>query len=106
MKVEGGKESASSALEKQQQKAERLRKQLEKVESSIKRKREQQDEGDEMRGVGASTSVSSDSQSDDEAPESLPSRPEPVSSAPPPPPQKKADPSKHCKYFSTGGTWR
>ncbi len=103
MKLEDAKESATTALEKQQQKAEKLRKQLEKVESSIKRKREQQDEGDEMRDVGASTSVSSDSQSEDEGPEALPSRPEPASSSLPPPP-KKADPSKHCKYYSTGGT--
>ena len=104
-KPEGVKDSASLAIEKQQQKAEKLRKQLEKVESSIKRKREQQDEGDDMRDVGASPSVSSDSKSDDEGPEALPSRPEITSSTSLlPPPPKKADPSKHCKYFSTGGT--
>lgn len=98
VKNDGGKQGALTALEKQQQK---LRKQLEKVESSIKRKREQQDEGDEMRDVDASTTISSASKSDDEAPESLPTKPESVAIPPPP---KKADPSRHCKYYSTGGT--
>ncbi|KAK0730716.1 hypothetical protein B0H67DRAFT_548614 [Lasiosphaeris hirsuta] len=84
-----------------EQKAEKLRKQLEKVESSIKRKREQQDEGDDMRDINLTSSPSVDSKSDDEKPEVMSTRPEP-SNLPPPP--KKADPSKHCKYFSTGGT--
>lgn len=83
-----------------EQKAEKLRKQLEKVESSIKRKREQQDEGDDMRDINLSSSPSSVSKSDDEKPEVMTTRPEP-SSLPPPP--KKADPRKQCKYFSTGG---
>jgi hypothetical protein len=91
-----GSQSKSSALE---QRAEKLRKELEKVESSIKRKREQQDEGDEMRDVDLSPS--SDVQSDDEKPEVMSTRQEP-SNVPPPP--RKADPTKHCKYFSTGGT--
>jgi len=105
IKPEGVKDSTSLAIEKQQQKAEKLRKQLEKVESSIKRKREQQDEGDDMRDVGASPSVSSESKSDDEGPEALPSRPEATASnSLLPPPPRKADPSKHCKYYSTGGT--
>jgi len=98
-KSDGGKESAVSALDKR---AEKLRKELEKVESSIKRKREQQDEGDEMRDIDASSSVSSDAKSEDEAPESLPTRPNPNANLPPPP--KKADQTKHCKYYSTGGT--
>lgn len=88
----------SSSLE---QKAEKLRKQLEKVESSIKRKREQQDEGDDMRDLDLSSSPSSDSKSDDEKPEVMSTRQE--SNFIPPPP-KKADPTKHCKYYSTGGT--
>ncbi|EFW99405.1 zinc finger transcription factor [Grosmannia clavigera kw1407] len=89
-----------TALERQQQKAEKLRKQLEKVESSIKRKREQQDEGDDMRGVdGESSDASSDSKSDDEAPEAMPIRSEAM-----PPAPRRADHSKHCKYYSTGGT--
>lgn len=98
----GGKNGAPSltALERQQQKAEKLRRQLEKVESSIKRKREQQDEGDEMRGVdGESSDASSDSKSDDEAPEAMPIRSEAM-----PPAPRRADHSKHCKYYSTGGT--
>lgn len=90
----------NAQLQKQQQKAEKLRKQLEKVESSIKRKREQQDEGDEMRDVDMSSPSSDDSKSDDDKPETMSSRPE--SHLPPPP--KKADPTKHCKYYSTGGT--
>ncbi|EON97787.1 putative nuclear fragile x mental retardation-interacting protein 1 protein [Phaeoacremonium minimum UCRPA7] len=91
-----------SAYEKQQQKADKLRKQLEKVESSLKRKREQQDAGDEMRDVTISSSVSSSSKSDDEKPEALSTKQEQPAYLPPPP--KKADPTKHCKYYSTGGT--
>jgi hypothetical protein len=90
-----GPDKFASALERKQQMAEKLRKQLEKVESSIKRKREQQDEGDEMRG-----SVSSLDDEDDK-PEELHARPQLPAI---PPPAKKADVSKHCKYFSTGGT--
>ncbi|SPQ19378.1 384c3bb0-2d34-4e17-ab1e-886703354bf3 [Thermothielavioides terrestris] len=82
-------------------KAEKLRKQLEKVESSIKRKREQQDEGDEMRDLDLGSPSSSNAGSDDEKPESMSSRPQPSNV---PPPLKKADPTKHCKYYSTGGT--
>lgn len=95
-------EDRNSQLEKQQQKAEKLRKQLEKVESSIKRKREQQDEGDDMRDIEMSSSSSSDdSDSDDDKPETMSTRQEPNHL---PPPAKKADPTKHCKYYSTGGT--
>lgn len=127
----GGAKSTTglTALERQQQKAEKLRKQLEKVESSIKRKREQQDEGDEMRDVegggeganaekdGNDSDASSDSKngSDDEAPEAVPIRTETAASVAAaaaaaaakgviPPAAKKADPTKHCKYYSTGGT--
>ncbi|KAJ4295667.1 hypothetical protein N0V88_004369 [Collariella sp. IMI 366227] len=42
-----------------EQKAERLRKQLQMVESSIKRKREQQDEGDDMRDLDLSSASDS-----------------------------------------------
>lgn len=85
------KDQAKTAeLEKQ---ADKLRKQLRKVESSIKRKREQGDEGDEMRDPS--------DDSDDEKPEVMSSR---SKAAPPPPPGKKADVSRHCKYYSTGGT--
>ncbi|CAM1503034.1 Fc.00g078100.m01.CDS01 [Cosmosporella sp. VM-42] len=78
-----------------QRKADKLRRQLEKVESSIKRKRDQGDEGDEMRDT-------SEELSDDEKPEVMSTRSHVA--LPPPPPAKKADVSKHCKYYSTGGT--
>ncbi|KAK2592224.1 hypothetical protein QQS21_010076 [Conoideocrella luteorostrata] len=81
----------TAELEKQ---ADKLRKQLAKVESSIKRKREQGDEGDEMRGPAENSSG-------DEKPEVMSSR---SKAAPPPPSAKKADVSRHCKYYSTGGT--
>jgi hypothetical protein len=85
-------EDKAASLEKE---ADRLRKQLRRVEFSIKRKREQGDEGDEMRDP-------SDDSSDDE-PEVMSSRtqaaPPPLSSS-----AKKADITRHCKYFSTGGT--
>ncbi|TDZ21960.1 hypothetical protein Cob_v005025 [Colletotrichum orbiculare MAFF 240422] len=92
----GGSHKFAAALEKEENLASKLRRQLEKVESSIKRKREQQDEGDEMRDsppIGV--------KSDNDEPEVASSR---VQQAPPPPPAKKADITKHCKYFSTGGT--
>ncbi|KAJ3482773.1 hypothetical protein NLG97_g7478 [Lecanicillium saksenae] len=90
-------EDKAASLEKE---ADKLRRQLRKVESSIKRKREQGDEGDEMRDA-------SDDSSDDEPPEALstkassktiPSRPLPTAAG------KKADVTRHCKYYSTGGT--
>lgn len=91
------------ALEKEQERADKLRRELEKVESSLKRKREQQDAGDEMREVGATSSMSSPSvKSEDEKPETMSTKPDPNANLPPPP--KKADPTKHCKYYSTGGT--
>lgn len=85
-------EDKASSLEKQ---ADKLRRQLRKVESSIKRKREQGDEGDEMRDP-------SEASSDDEKPEVMSTR----SHVAPPAPNsaKKADVSRHCKYYSTGGT--
>ncbi|PNY29202.1 Uncharacterized protein TCAP_00881 [Tolypocladium capitatum] len=86
-------EDKAASLEKQ---ADKLRKQLRKVESSIKRKREQGDEGDEMRDP-------SEASSDDEKPEVMSSRTE-TTAPPPPPPAKKADVSRHCKYYATGGT--
>lgn len=75
-------------MEKQ---ADKLRRQLRKVESSIKRKREQGDEGDELR-------ESSDEVSDDDEPEVQSSK---AASAPA---AKPTDARKHCKYYSTGGT--
>ncbi|KAM3449704.1 hypothetical protein MY3296_006681 [Beauveria thailandica] len=90
-------EDKTASLERE---ADKLRKQLRKVESSIKRKREQGDEGDEMRGA-------SDNSSDDGPPETLstkassttiPSRPLLAATG------KRADVTRHCKYYSTGGT--
>ncbi|KAF9876482.1 hypothetical protein CkaCkLH20_05890 [Colletotrichum karsti] len=93
----GGGDKFAAALEKEENLASKLRKQLEKVESSIKRKREQQDEGDEMRD---SSPVAL--KSDDDEPEVVSSRAQ--QAPPPPPPARKADVTKHCKYYSTGGT--
>lgn len=88
-----------AALKKQ---AEKLRRQLEKVEATMKRKREAQDEGDEMRDIDVS---SVEIKSDDDAPEVQSSRPtQSQGQGQLPPPPKKADPTKHCKYYSTGGT--
>ncbi|KAK7744864.1 hypothetical protein SLS53_003097 [Cytospora paraplurivora] len=96
------KDERTLALEKEQAKADKLRRELEKVESSLKRKREQQDAGDEMRDIVASSTVSPSAKSGDEKPEAMSSKPDPNANLPPPP--KKADPTKHCKYYSTGGT--
>ncbi|KAL0936468.1 nuclear fragile x mental retardation-interacting protein 1 [Colletotrichum truncatum] len=93
----GSSDKFAAALEKEENLASKLRKQLEKVESSIKRKREQQDEGDEMRD-----SSPIDLKSEDDEPEVVSSRVQ--QAPPPPPPAKKADVTKHCKYYSTGGT--
>jgi hypothetical protein len=86
-------EDKAAVLERQ---ADKLRKQLRKVESSIKRKREQGDEGDDMRDSSPEES------SDDEKPEVMSSK-SPKQAALPPP-AKKADITKHCKYYSTGGS--
>ncbi|KAK0751606.1 hypothetical protein B0T18DRAFT_72300 [Schizothecium vesticola] len=83
-----------------EQKAENLRRELEKVESNIKRKREQQDEGDDMRNMDLGSPPSLDSKSDDEKPEVMSTRQQDSNV---PPPTRKADPKKHCKYYSTGG---
>lgn len=97
-----GKDERALALEREQQRADKLRRELEKVESSLKRKREQQDAGDEMRDVAASSTMSPSVRSEDEKPEVLSTKSDPNANLPPPP--KKADPTKHCKYYSTGGT--
>ncbi|KAB5580907.1 hypothetical protein GE09DRAFT_456007 [Coniochaeta sp. 2T2.1] len=86
----------AAQLEKEQKKAEKLREKLEKVESRIKRKREQQDEGDDVRDASSDSSTSDDS--DDDKPEAQSTKQEL------PPPPKRADPTKQCKYYSTGGT--
>jgi len=86
------KEEQAKELEKQ---ASLLRKQLRKVESSIKRKREQHDEGDELRD-----DTGGESESDDQ-PEAMSSNaPEDGAGANAP----KADVNQPCKYFATGAT--
>lgn len=96
--VESQKRSTtqSSKLAQKELEAAKLRKRLEKLDSQIKRKREQHDEGDDMRDVDESSSSSSE----DEKPE-ISSATKPASLPPAP---SKADPTKHCKYYSTGGT--
>lgn len=100
-KHEDAKDERALALAKEQQRADKLRRELEKVESSLKRKREQQDAGDEMRDTAASLSLSPSAKSGDEQPETMSTK-DPNANLPPPP--KKADPTRHCKYYSTGGT--
>lgn len=86
----------TSRLERE---ANKLRRQLKKVESSIKRKREQQDEGDEMRESSPEADSDADmpevqsSRAPDQAPETATSQA-----------AKKADITRHCKYYSTGGS--
>ena len=90
-----GEKKPADALEKQ---AEKLRKQLKRVESTIKRKREQQDEGDEMRDSGSDD----DDKSEESAPEEASNRAAALAAVAAA--EKKADVSRHCKYYSTGGT--
>ncbi|KAI0136373.1 hypothetical protein BJ170DRAFT_8489 [Xylariales sp. AK1849] len=86
-------------LTKDEEKAEKLRRELAKVERKLeKRKRETIDEGDEMRIDGAK---SESSESEDDKPEVQSIRK--PSSFLPPPPITRADPTNHCKYYSTGG---
>ncbi|OTB06552.1 hypothetical protein M426DRAFT_318949 [Hypoxylon sp. CI-4A] len=77
--------------------ADRLRKRLAKLDRKIeKRKRAPNDEGDDMR------SESESEESDDEKPESMPTD-KSATGFLPPPPITRADPTNHCKYYSTGG---
>ena len=86
----------TSRLERE---ANKLRRQLKRVESSIKRKREQQDEGDEMR------ESSPEADSDADMPEVQSSRaPDEATDTPASQAAKKADITRHCKYYSTGGS--
>jgi hypothetical protein len=81
-----------------------LRRQLAKVERKLeKRKREANDEGDEMR-IDEDEDDSSTSSSEDEKPETQSSR-KSAAQLPntPAPPIARADPTAHCKYYSTGG---
>lgn len=80
--------------------ADKLRRQLKKVESSIKRKREQQDEGDEMR----ESSPVADSDTDMPEVQSSRAAPDEAAATLSSEAAKKADISRHCKYYSTGGS--
>jgi hypothetical protein len=92
---------ATAKLNKDQAKIDRLEKKLSKLKGSIeKRKRAANDEGDEMR---ADESPSLSDSSDDEQPE-VQSSSKPATAFLPPPPITRADPTNHCKYYSTGGT--
>ncbi|KAI8945659.1 hypothetical protein F4801DRAFT_114674 [Xylaria longipes] len=92
---------AASKIDKDQAKIDRLEKKLSKLKGSIeKRKRAANDEGDEMR---ADESPDLSNSSDDEEPE-VQSSAKPATTFLPPPPITRADPSNHCKYYSTGGT--
>lgn len=89
------KTEETSRLERE---ADELRRQLKKVESSIKRKREQQDEGDEMR------EASPEADSDADMPEVQSSRAPDDAASLSAQAAKKADITRHCKYYSTGGS--
>ncbi|KAI0547672.1 hypothetical protein F4679DRAFT_359327 [Xylaria curta] len=92
---------AASKIDKDQAKIDRLEKKLSKLKGSMeKRKRAANDEGDEMR---ADESPELSNSSDDEEPE-VQSSAKPATTFLPPPPITRADPSNHCKYYSTGGT--
>ncbi|KAJ2982324.1 hypothetical protein NUW58_g6465 [Xylaria curta] len=92
---------AATKIDKDQAKIDRLEKKLSKLKGSIeKRKRAANDEGDEMR---ADESPGLSDSSDDEEPE-VQSSSKPGTTFLPPPPITRADPSNHCKYYSTGGT--
>ncbi|KAI8633468.1 hypothetical protein F5Y19DRAFT_302127 [Xylariaceae sp. FL1651] len=99
--VDHSSKASSTKMDKDQAKIDRLEKKLSKLKGSIeKRKRAANDEGDEMR---ADESSSSSDESDDEKPE-VQSSSKPATTFLPPPPITRADPSNHCKYYSTGGT--
>jgi hypothetical protein len=100
-KVDNSSKAATTKMDKEQAEIDKLEKKLSKLKGSIeKRKRAANDEGDEMRADEPS-SVSDDS--DDEKPEVQTSS-KPATTFLPPPPITRADPSNHCKYYSTGGT--
>ncbi|KAI1776730.1 hypothetical protein F4818DRAFT_358576 [Hypoxylon cercidicola] len=90
------KEPPPPQVDPVEKEADRLRRRLAKLDRKLeKRKRAPNDEGDDLR------SESSDEESDDEKPEALPT--DKSSAFLPPPPMTRADPTNHCKYYSTGG---
>ncbi|KAI1764027.1 hypothetical protein GGR53DRAFT_466741 [Hypoxylon sp. FL1150] len=95
--VSESKELVAAQIDPVEKEADRLRRRLAKLDRKLeKRKRAPNDEGDDLR------SESSEEESEDEKPEALPTD---KSSAGflPPPPITRADPTNHCKYYSTGG---
>lgn len=91
------KEPAPIQVDPVEKEADRLRRRLAKLDRKLeKRKRAPNDEGDELR------SESSDEESDDDKPEALPTNQSSTGFLPPPP-ITRADPTNHCKYYSTGG---
>ncbi|XXG98670.1 hypothetical protein Hte_004999 [Hypoxylon texense] len=91
------KEPIPPKVDPVEKEADRLRRRLAKLDRKLeKRKRAPNDEGDELR------SESSDEESDDDKPEALPTN-QPSAGFLPPPPITRADPTNHCKYYSTGG---
>ncbi|KAJ8120792.1 hypothetical protein ONZ43_g2593 [Nemania bipapillata] len=100
-KADNSSKAAAAKLDKDQAEIERLEKKLSKLKGSMeKRKRAANDEGDEMR---ADESPALSESSDDDEPEVQTSS-KPSTTFLPPPPITRADPSNHCKYYSTGGT--
>lgn len=100
-KADNSSKPTVTKIDKDQAKIDRLEKKLSKLKGSIeKRKRAANDEGDEMR---ADDSLDQSDSSDDEEPEVQTSS-KPANGFLPPPPITRADPSNHCKYYSTGGT--
>ncbi|KAI1821932.1 hypothetical protein F4861DRAFT_425858 [Xylaria intraflava] len=100
-KADESSKPTATKIDKDQAKIDRLEKKLSKLKGNLeKRKRAPNDEGDEMR---ADESPSPSNSSDDEEPEVQTSS-KPLASFLPPPPIARADPSNHCKYYSTGGT--
>lgn len=98
-RAEAGKAPKPAPKNEDEERAEALRRELAEVERKLeKRKRETNDEGDEMRAP----KEDSEGSSDDEPPETQTTKKTP-SSYLPPPPISRADPTAHCKYYSTGG---
>ncbi|KAI1176030.1 hypothetical protein F4777DRAFT_578453 [Nemania sp. FL0916] len=101
-KADDSSKTTTTKIDKDQAKIDRLEKKLSKLKGSLeKRKRADNDEGDEMRADGSPGL--SDSSSDEE-PEVQSSSKPPTTTLLPPPPITRADISNHCKYYSTGGT--
>ncbi|KAI0404441.1 hypothetical protein F4802DRAFT_228966 [Xylaria palmicola] len=100
-KADDSSKPAAAKIDKDQARIDRLEKKLSKLKGSIeKRKRAANDEGDEMRADESPTMSDS---SDNDEPE-VQSSSKPATTFLPPPPITRADPSNHCKYYSTGGT--